>query len=223
MPLIYGLVARGSVVLCEHAITTGNFGAITQHILDKISPQQDSRMTYVYDKYLFHYMVRGGLTYLCLADEEFGRRIPFAFLDDLQQKFVAANQDKAKTALSFGLQEYARAVEQLMAHYSDSANVDKFKRLQGEVDQVKGIMVSNIERVLERGERIDILVDKTEELSQASFAFKKRSTALRRAMWWKNTRLLVLLGCASVFVVYFIVSYQCGFPGWHNCVGSSKG
>jgi hypothetical protein len=46
-------------------------------------------------------------------------------------------------------------------------------------DSVKNVMVQNIEKVLERGERIDILVDKTDTLNQASFAFKKRSTELR--------------------------------------------
>lgn len=40
-------------------------------------------------------------------------------------------------------------------------------------------MVHNIERVLERGERIELLVDKTDNLNQQAFAFKKRSTQLK--------------------------------------------
>jgi vesicle-associated membrane protein 7 len=49
------------------------------------------------------------------------------------------------------------------------------------------------EKVLERGERIELLVDKTETLSQNAFQFKKSSTALKRAMWWKNVKLMVLI------------------------------
>ena len=33
-----------------------------------------------------------------------------------------------------------------------------------QVDEVKNIMVDNIERVLERGEKIELLVDKTDNL-----------------------------------------------------------
>ena len=33
-----------------------------------------------------------------------------------------------------------------------------------QVDQVRNIMVDNIEKVLERGERIELLVDKSEQL-----------------------------------------------------------
>ena len=53
------------------------------------------------------------------------------------------------------------------------------KQVHGEIEQVKDVMVHNIERVLERGERIELLVDKTDNLNQQAFAFKKRSTQLK--------------------------------------------
>ena len=49
MPIIYGLVARGSTVLAEYSSSTGNFTQITRRILEKI-PQQDGKMSYVYDR-----------------------------------------------------------------------------------------------------------------------------------------------------------------------------
>ena len=36
--------------------------------------------------------------------------------------------------------------------------------MYAQVDQVRNIMVDNIEKVLERGERIELLVDKSEQL-----------------------------------------------------------
>ena len=36
--------------------------------------------------------------------------------------------------------------------------------LQARIDSVKDIMVDNIDRVLERGEKIELLVDKTDRL-----------------------------------------------------------
>ena len=53
---------------------------MTQNILDCI-PDKDAKCTYVYDRYLFHYVREAGIVYLCMADEAFGRRIPFAFLE----------------------------------------------------------------------------------------------------------------------------------------------
>ena len=104
--------------------------------------------------------------------------------------------------------------------FSNNENIDKFKQVQGEIEQVKDVMVQNIEKVLERGERIEILVDKTDTLNQASFAFKKRSTALRRAMWWKNQKLVLVMSASGILGLYFIVGSFCGLPGWEACIAS---
>lgn len=73
MPLIYAIVANGTVVLAEHSSNTGNFANVARRILEKIPPK-DSRMSYVYDRHIFHIMVYDSITYLCMADEDFGRR-----------------------------------------------------------------------------------------------------------------------------------------------------
>ncbi|KAJ3300490.1 Vesicle-associated membrane protein, partial [Blyttiomyces sp. JEL0837] len=213
------LVARGAVVLAEHASTTGNFTTVTQHILEKI-PEGDSKMTYVYDRYLFHYIQRNGIIYLCLADDTFGRRIPFAFLEDISTKFESVYGTRGKTAIAYGLQEFSKYISTQMEYFSNSQSADRLRQVQGEIDQVKDVMVANIEKVLERGERIDILVDKTDNLNQASFAFKKRSTALRRAMWWKNQKLMYSLGGLGLLVLYFILTVACGFPAFQDCYKS---
>ena len=53
-------------------------------------------------------------------------------------------------------------------------------------------MVKNVEQILSRGERLDLLIDKTDDLSHQARAFRKRSAAVRRQYWWKNVRLMAL-------------------------------
>ncbi|CAI2182429.1 3431_t:CDS:2 [Funneliformis geosporum] len=179
MSLIYGLVARGSVILAEYTSSSGNFTQVTQAILEKIPPN-NSKLTYVYDRYLFHYICEDGLTYMCMADDTFGRRIPFSFLQDIKERFLAAYpKERANTALPYGMNEFSKVIAKRMEYFSNNPNADKIKQVHGEIEQVRDVMVHNIERVLERGERIELLVDKTDTLNQRAFAFKKRSTALR--------------------------------------------
>uniref|UniRef100_A0A6N2L8L0 V-SNARE coiled-coil homology domain-containing protein n=1 Tax=Salix viminalis TaxID=40686 RepID=A0A6N2L8L0_SALVM len=51
-------------------------------------------------------------------------------------------------------------------------------------------MVENIEKILGRGDRIELLVDKTATMQGGAFHFKKQSKRLRRALWMKNAKLL---------------------------------
>ena len=96
---------------------------------------------------------------------------------------------------------------------------DAIQNVQEEIDGVKGIMSKNIETLLERGERIDLLVDKTDRLGGSAHDFRVRSRGLRRKMWWKNVKLMVLLIAVVIFLIYLFVGFGCGFPGWGRCLG----
>ena len=42
--------------------------------------------------------------------------------------------------------------------------------------------------MLERGERIELLVQSTDNLQTQAFSFKRDAGRLQRSMWWKNVR-----------------------------------
>ncbi|KAF9129038.1 Vesicle-associated membrane protein [Mortierella sp. 14UC] len=220
MSIIYALVARRTIILAEYTNSSGTFTTVTEAILAKIPPN-NSKLTYVYDRYLFHYICHDGLTYLCMADDTFGRRIPFAFLQDIKTRFLSQySQERAMSAMvPYGMNEFSKTIAKQMEYFSTNPEADRIKQVQGEIEQVKDVMVHNIERVLERGERIELLVDKTDNLNQQAFAFKKRSTALKRTMWWKDTKLTIILTSVVVFLIYLIICSACGFPFWSSCRG----
>lgn len=96
---------------------------------------------------------------------------------------------------------------------TESGQRDALRTAQREIDGVREIMTENIERVLERGERIDLLVDQTDRLGSSARDFRVRSRGLKRRMWWKNVKLMVLLALVVVFLVYLFVGFGCGLPG----------
>lgn len=51
-------------------------------------------------RYVFHYRVDDGLTYLCMADEDSRRRIPFAFLQEIKNRFQATYGDRCGESFS---------------------------------------------------------------------------------------------------------------------------
>ena len=57
---------------------------------------------------------------------------------------------------------------------------------------MKDIMVQNVEQILSRGERIELLVDKTDNMASQATAFRRGARTVRRQMWWKNKRILGL-------------------------------
>ena len=79
-------------------------------------------------------------------------------------------------------------------------------------------MVSNIEAIVDRGERIELLIDKTESLNTSSVNFRQTSQTLQRKMWWQNAKMKVVLAVVGVVLLYFAVSAGCGGLLWPKCV-----
>ena len=78
---------------------------------------------------------------------------------------------------------------------------DKVQRVRNEVDRVKDIMVANVETIMERGERLELLVDKTENLSQHSVSFRRAGDY---HLWAFNNyveRFFVLFFCTQLSLV----------------------
>lgn len=46
-------------------------------------------------------------------------------------------------------------------------------------------------QVLDRGERLEVLVQSTENLQTQAFSFKRDAGRLHRSMWWKDARMKV--------------------------------
>ncbi|RKO97566.1 hypothetical protein CXG81DRAFT_7021, partial [Caulochytrium protostelioides] len=73
-----------------------------------------------------------------------------------------------------------------------------------DLDDVKATMAHNIERVMERGERLDVLVNKTDALTNASTMFRRTTRQVRNESWWraKKTQLLAGAGVVMLLILY---------------------
>ena len=162
-------------------------------------------------RHIFHYSIEDGMVYMCMADEDMSRRIPFAFLADIKNRWKATYGSRGRSAMAYGMNdEFSRVLSKQMDYYSHNPEADRINQVKGGLEDVKSIMVSNIEKGLERGERIELLVDKTDALSSSALNFKNKSRTLKRHMWWKNAKLTIIIAVVVILIFYFILAAACG-------------
>ncbi|GAB9469678.1 hypothetical protein Gpo141_00006949 [Globisporangium polare] len=211
MPIVYALVSREKTVLAEYTASSGNFPTVTRVLLSKI-PSHDGRMSYVYDKHIFHYVVEDQIIYLCMTDNDLKRRVPFMFLEDMKTQFKSSYGDRGQTAIAFAMNaEFQHVIRRQMEYYNANPDADSLTRVEKQIHDVKEIMVENIEKVLERGEIFDLMVDRTDKLHRSSVKFKGSATTLRKTVWRRNVKLWALLVFVGLFVIYLVISMACGF------------
>lgn len=54
-------------------------------------------------------------------------------------------------------------------------------------------MIENIDKVLERGDRLELLVDKTANMQGNTFRFRKQARRFRSTVWWRNVKLTYVI------------------------------
>ncbi|KAK9041018.1 hypothetical protein V6N11_016146 [Hibiscus sabdariffa] len=182
--LIYAFVARGTVVLADYTEFSGNFTSIASQCLQKL-PASNNKFTYNCDGHTFNYLVDNGFTYCVVAVESVGRQVPVAFLERIKEDFTNRyGGGKAATAPANSLsKEFGPKLKEHMQYCIDHPEeISKIAKVKAQVSEVKGVMMENIEKVLDRGEKIELLVDKTENLRSQAQDFRQQGTQMRRKM-----------------------------------------
>jgi hypothetical protein len=215
---------------------SGNFAAICAEVLgspavrgpagSSSSTQPQDRFTVVSGGYTLNFLRRSGFVFGVVAPEQQGRAVPFAFLDRAADAFLSGpHVARATTATSaYALDRQLSPLLQQELRYCDShsAELDRVAAVRSRVDEVRQVMVQNVEAVLARGERLDVMVEKTDALASTARDFQRQGTALRRKMWWREKKmwalvaLLVLLGALVIFLL------AC-FSSGRNCIKGMQG
>lgn len=81
----------------------------------------------------------------------------------------------------------------------------KTAAIQAQIDDTVGIMRDNITKVAERGERLDSLQDKTDNLAVSAQGFRRGANRVRKNMWWKDMKMRIIIGVAIAVIIIIIV------------------
>ncbi|KAM0556848.1 hypothetical protein ACHAPJ_005520 [Fusarium lateritium] len=80
--------------------------------------------------------------------------------------------------------------------------------LQAQIDDTVGVMRDNINKVSQRGERLDALQDKTDNLAVSAQGFRRGANRVRKQMWWKDMkmRMCLIVGIIILLVIIIVPS-----------------
>ena len=214
--LIYAFIARDKeVVLADFNIARGSY---TQQIFEVLKIlMANCRESCVAGDYVFHVINEGKFAYGCLASEGYKRRIAFQFLEQMKDEFQQHfSETQRNTAINHSLSAQFKPKLQKKVEYFNTPECDQIWRAEQQVQEGQDIMTRNLEKILDRGFKIDIMVEKTETMNAQAQVFKKEATNIKRKMWWRNWGLKIALVFLILLIIYLIVGFTCTWT-FHAC------
>eukprot|EP00913_Durusdinium_trenchii_P004908 g4555.t1 len=144
--IIYALVIRGQkVVLAEYTALAGNFQQATMQILQKLESSAEWK-SYIYGEYAFHYIVDQ------TADLWF-----------------------VESAIAYGMQSDFREELQFLLERYNSPDVDRVASMMAKVQHINDHLMESIDKILERQEKIELLVSRSQMKGRGHGAKLKES------------------------------------------------
>ncbi|KAL5612555.1 hypothetical protein BROUX41_004347 [Berkeleyomyces rouxiae] len=221
-PLLYACVAHNTTILTEETTSAASgASSLASLVLPKIDHATSQKVTYTHGSNHIHYISEspsehgaqpsaGGLTFLVIAESALGRRVPFAFLIEIRNRFFAQFPEASFNYAdlpNYGAASFNPDLKSLMVEFGSAQNGhnDSLNTVKQGIEDVRGIMTRNIEGLMERGERMDQLVDRTDRLGGNAQEFRVRSRGLKRDMWWKNVKLMATIGGVVGIIILVIV------------------
>lgn len=127
--------------------------------------------------YIGHVYCRSeGLCGVLITDKEYPVRPAYTLLNKILDEYMIAHpvsdwKNVSETNASLHMKE----LEMYIRKYQDPSQADAIMKVQQELDETKIVLHKTIENVLQRGEKLDNLVDKSESLTASSKMFYKQA------------------------------------------------
>jgi len=156
----FGRFTRGSA---------GEFMTVfSKTVAERTKPGQ--RQDIEQDSKTFHAYGRSeGICGIIISDHEYPALVAHQLLSKVVDEFISAHPQSewatANPTISFP------QLEEYITKYQDPQQADSIMKIQKELDETKIVLHKTIESVLERGEKIDELVAKSDGLSAQSKMF----------------------------------------------------
>merc|ERR1712060_960034 len=102
-----------------------------------------------------------------------------------------------------------------MVEYN-SPNDARIASMLQTVQHINDNLMDSIEKILERQEKIELLVTRSQMLSMSSSSFRREAVQVRQRIWWQNLRMWLILAGIVLLVILLIVVSSCGIT-LHHC------
>jgi synaptobrevin family protein YKT6 len=137
--------------------------------------ERGQRQSITHEGYVVHCYVRSdGLGGSVITDADYPARVAFVLLGQILEEFSASVGDSWKSCTEPESMAFP-PLEEYLQKYQDPSSADKITKIQKDLDETTQILHKTIDNVLARGEKLDDLVDRSNDLSAQSKMFYKQA------------------------------------------------
>ena len=130
--------------------------------------------------------------------------IAFTFISDLKKKFLLTyDNNQIKNSFSYQLKDFSNEIKNLMISYGKNP-ISKIKLLENSVSKTHNILFENVQQLMERDTKLDLIAQKSNRLTESSDNFMKNIHEIKRRQKMKKYKFYGIIGAFILVFILFI-------------------
>ena len=182
-----------------------------RQILKKLTASSPTKCSIESGPYTFHYVIADGICYLAMTHKSYPKRLIFQYLSEISREFIEEVARDAggdwRSAIETVGRPYAfikfdKTLQRKRKDYANPGDRANQSKIDSELADIHNIMKRNIDEVLNRGERLDHLVDSTANLKNEASKYKWGAKKFHAMAVWQQYAPFVAIGALCLFVAW---------------------
>ena len=231
---LYSCITKQKYILTEaYATNTINFNSSINEI--KKSSYPDSTGHQVYKKtinnIIFHVYVNKSYLFIVATEIENIDERAYEFLKCIQTRFSALKLDVNQSSSgppmqatsstnSIPLSKYClnqsfkTELSSILNQYNTNKKIwatqqsmQSLNNIKNQVNEVTEIMRNNIDTVLDRGEALEDMICRADDLQATTNVFHQQTNQIHRTLYWRDVRLRIFLGVLVLVLIGLLIGW----------------
>mmetsp|Transcript_7416 Transcript_7416/g.7284 ORF Transcript_7416/g.7284 Transcript_7416/m.7284 type:complete len:144 (-) Transcript_7416:34-465(-) len=133
-------------------------------------------------------------SYVVVTESSFSRKIAFEFLEDVKESYLSGS---------------LKTLDAKVKKYNEHQDEDKLNKIKNHVQEINEIMMMNIDKVIQRGAKIEVIMDQTKELEGRARMFKKNAKEIEREFKCQNYKwsFMCIATCGLLIGIFAVLIY----------------
>jgi len=168
------------------------------------SRKSPKRMTIDSGAYYFCYLIENEVVYLALCEKHYPKKLALRFLEELQKEFdIQYGAYIATEKRPYAFIKFDTFIQKTKKVYADTRSHKNLHKVSEDLSDVHRIMSKNITEILGRGEKIESVAKKSDELLAGAEYYEKQAKQLNTSLFLRKYGFIIIAVVIVVFVVYW--------------------
>jgi len=170
--------------------------------------KSQDRLTIESGPYYFAYLIQHDVCYLTLCEKSYPKTIAFKFLEELQREFdTSYGADVPSAKRPYAFIKFDVFIQRTKKAYADTKSQKNLSKVTEDLNDVHKIMTKNISEILGRGEKLQSVAQKSDDLLASSAIYEKNAKAINYNMFFRKYGPFLAVAAVVLLCLYIRFYY----------------